>query len=233
MDIKNAYTLMFIIIGLILSIVSIFFTFDLIFKKIIDSIKRRRTKAYFKSCVVKNKKRIYNDVSLKELEVLNTTNIDLLKDELYDLFYKFEMAYNSLDYNIMKMISTTELYNNYYTGISLDLKVGEKRVIEDIERKKVYLYEVISTSSKQAISMLIEVSYKNYRINKEGRIISGKRLKPITERFEVVFRKDFETKRVVKCPNCGAAIMGNKCEYCRTTIKDVEFKISSIKRILD
>ena len=127
MDLKDAYTLMFVVIGLTLAIASIFFTFDLITKRIIDSIKRRKTKAYFKSCVVNSKKQIYKDVSLKDLEVLNTSNIELLKDELYDLFYKFEVAYNSLGYNIMKMISTTDLYNNYYTGISLDLKAGEKR----------------------------------------------------------------------------------------------------------
>ena len=33
-------------------------------------------------------------------------------------------------------------------------------------------------------------------------------------------------------PNCGAQIVGNKCEYCRTTLKDVEFKISNLKKII-
>ena len=42
-----------------------------------------------------------------------------------------------------------------------------------------------------------------------------------------------EANGTVKCSNCGAAITGNKCDYCRTTIKTVDFKISSIKKIID
>ena len=35
------------------------------------------------------------------------------------------------------------------------------------------------------------------------------------------------------CPNCGAALTGSKCDYCNSKIKDIEFKISSIKKIVD
>ena len=80
---------------------------------------------------------------------------------------------------------------------------------------------------------MIEVSYVSYTLNKYGNIISGNRNEAITERFEVTFRKDFERKEVIKCPNCGADVVGNKCEYCRKTIKNEEFKISSIKKIID
>ena len=210
-----------------------------IFKRTINIIKRRRIKKYFQSTVVRvnytidNKKNIYKDVTKKDLEEFNTENIEALKDDLYDKFYRFEVAYNSLDYNMMKMLSTTQLYNNYYTGISLDLKVGEKRIIDDVQRKSVILYEVNSTIAKQTASLLIEVSYINYRIDKDGNVISGERFKPVTEKFEVVFRKDFQKEENVKCPNCGANIVGNKCEYCRTAIKDSDFKISSIKRVID
>lgn len=37
----------------------------------------------------------------------------------------------------------------------------------------------------------------------------------------------------VECPNCGAEIIGNKCNFCRSTVKNIDFKISSIKRIID
>lgn len=80
---------------------------------------------------------------------------------------------------------------------------------------------------------MIEVSYLNYVIDRNGYVISGSREKTMTEKFEVTFRKDFERDDVTKCSNCGANIIGNKCDYCRTTIKNVEFKISSIKKIID
>ena len=46
-------------------------------------------------------------------------------------------------------------------------------------------------------------------------------------------RKEFERNPITRCPNCGANLKGNKCDYCKSKIKDVEFKISSIKKIVD
>ena len=48
-----------------------------------------------------------------------------------------------------------------------------------------------------------------------------------------MFRKDFEMNELTNCPNCGANVTGSKCEFCKTSLKTVEFKISSIKRIID
>lgn len=149
------------------------------------------------------------------------------------MFLEFENAYNNLDYNMMKILSTKQLYQNYYTGMSLDLKVGKKKIISDIEKKKVIIFELDSTIAKQIASVMIEISYFNYTIDKNGYVISGSRNKKITEKFEVMFRKDFERKDITECPNCGAEIVGNKFNFCRSTIKNVEFKISSIKKIVD
>lgn len=217
----------------------------LIFKLIRNLIKRAINHKYFKNNVVINNEvekpiengskyqRTYEDVSREALEKFNTDDINLLKDYFYDMFLEFEKAYNNLDYNMMKILSTKQLYQNYYTGMSLDLKIGKKRIISDIEKKKVIIFELDSTIAKQIASVMIEISYFNYTIDKNGYIMSGNRDKKITEKFEVMFRKDFERKDIVKCPNCGAEVVGNKCSFCRSTIKNVEFKISSIKKIID
>ena len=84
--------------------------------------------------------------------------------------------------NVMKVLSTKELYHNYYTGISLDLKTGKKRIISDIERKKVIIYGLDSTIVKQTILAYIEVEYYNYIIDKDGYVISGRRDKKVKER---------------------------------------------------
>ena len=205
---------------------------------IINTLKRRANNNYFKSNVVVNsadKKYIrqYKDVSKDKLDKFNTDDINVLKDYFYDKFLEFEKAYNNLDYNIMRMLSTEQLYHNYHTGITLDLKSGNKRIITDIEKKKVIIFELDSTIAKQIASVMIEVSYVNYKIDKKGYVISGSRNNKIIEKFEVEFRKDFERKEITKCPNCGASIVGNKCEFCRSVVKDVDFKINSIKRIVD
>lgn len=226
-------------------LVEIFITIFLyiIIGKIINKFCRRKSHIYFKNNVVKNdnylanlknktNKNIFKDISSDILKTFNTDNIDSLKDFFYDMFYKFEIAYNSLDYNIMKTLSTKQLFNNYYTGITLDLKSGQKKVISDIERKEVIIYGLDSTIARQTACVMIEISYITYTIDKNGDIISGNRNKRITEKFDVTFRKVFEKEDIKKCPNCGATIVGDKCEYCRTTLQNVEFKISNIKKII-
>lgn len=215
-----------------------------------NTIKRKVNRHAFKRSIIINKKnnssdnssnntneskykRIYNDVSKAELAQFNTDDIDNLKDFFYNMFLEFEKAYNDLDYNVLKILSTKQLYNNYYTGMSLDLKAGKKRIIRDIEKKNVILFEVDSTIAKQVATMMVEISYFNYVINSKGHVISGDQTKKVTEKFEVSFRKDFEREEVIKCPTCGATLTGNKCNYCRSIIKNVEFKISSIRKIID
>lgn len=237
------------VFGIIIVIIIVFgriWFYWLIIKLIVNAFKRIKNHKFFKNNVVRNipinekienangrRKNIYNDVSKSKLEMFNTDNIDSLKDYFFDIFLKFENAYNNLDYNMMRMLSTKQMFQNYYTGISLDLKAGQKKILNNIERKKVIIYELDSTIAKQTLSAMIEISYITYTINGEGYIISGNREKPTTERFEVTFRKDFEKNEIMKCPNCGASVTGNKCDFCRTTIKNIEFKISSIKRIID
>ena len=221
-----------------------------IFKFIINTFRRKKVHDFFKNNVIYNQentvcnrmtvrgksnkyKRIYNDVTRDKLIKFNTDNINELKKYFYEKFVQFEQAYNSLDYNTMKILSTKQLYNNYYTGITLDLRAGKKRVITDIENKKVILFELDSTTIKQVASLMVEISYFNYTLDKNGYIISGSRENKITEKFEVEFRKDFERKDVLTCPSCGAKVVGNKCDYCRNPIKNVDFKISSIKKIIE
>ena len=236
---------MFLMLAYVIEVIINIAVWVFIFKVIRNSIKRKINRNYFKNNIIVNKKietkagkgnkyqRTYNDVSKSYLEKFNIDDINVLKDYFYGMFLEFENAYNNLDYNMMKILSTKQLFQNYYTGMSLDLKIGKKKIISDIEKKKVIIFELDSTIAKQIASVMIEISYFNYTIDKNGYVISGSRNQKITEKFEVMFRKDFERKDITECPNCGAEIIGNKCNFCSSTVKNVEFKISSIKKIVD
>ena len=234
------------LIILLLVLLGEFLFYYFIIKIIVNAYRRCKNHIFFKNNVVRNtptieqlgnnrniNKNVYKDVSKIKLEMFNTDNLDVLKDYVYNIFLRFENAYNNLDYNEMKILTTKQLFQNYYTGITLDLRVGQKKIINNIERKNIIIYEIDSTIAKQTLSAMIEISYLTYTINSKGYIISGNRDNKVTEKFEVTYRKDFEKNDIVKCPNCGATITGNKCDYCRTTIKTVDFKISSIKKIID
>jgi hypothetical protein len=214
--------------------------FYLFFKLCTHSIKRDNNHNFFKNNVVnkydfeeRKRRNIYEDVSYEQLQKFNTDNLHGFKDMFYKIFEEFEYAYNDLDYDRMKRLSTPQMYNNYSTGMKLYLEVGKKRIIKDIKRNKIIVYELDSTVAKQSASVLITIDYINYTINKAGLVISGNRYQSTRETFEVTFRKDFRKEEIVKCPNCGAQITGDKCEYCRTVIPPVEWRIHNIKRILN
>lgn len=220
-----------------------FFTiliFYFIFSTLRNAFKRSITRSYFKENVItvshdsqRLRRSLYKPLTNKEIEAYHINNVEAFKDMLFEIFKTFENAYNSLDYNMMKINSTSEIFNNYYTGISLDLKIGKKKVIEDVKRSSLIIYEMYSSNQKQIVSTVIEIAYKTYTLNKEGFVISGDRSRVISEKFEVIFRKNYEHEDLIKCPGCGATVTGTICEYCRTPIKLENYKISSIKKIVD
>ena len=207
-----------------------------------DSIKRSQTRSYFKSNIIYIKETksintknptVHVDVSKNNLARFNTDDLAALKNYFYDIFHRFEVAYNNLDYATMKALSTKQVYQNYYTGISLDLKAGRKKIIDNIVREKVVLFELDSTSMKQTASLYVEISYFNYVVDKHGYVVKGNKHYAKKDKFVVNFRKDFNNKELHNCPNCGARLNDGKCSYCKSVLLEEEFKISAIKKIVN
>ena len=200
----------------------------------ISFIRKNISNSNFKNnnIILGNNKNKYNDVSNSKLADLNISDINKLKDYLYSMFYDFEVAYNNLDYNKMKKLCSSKVYNNYHTNICLNLKFGNKKIIDNIEKRKVTVFDVYSSNYKQVISTTMEISYLNYMTDGNGNIVSGSNINKITETFEVIFVKRTDAKDVIKCPNCGASVSGNTCSYCGMDLRNTDFVIDSIKRIV-
>ena len=200
---------------------------------IIYIIQRNKNKKVFKSMIISDKKKDYSDINQSKLNGFEITDISKLKIYLYDIFYRFETAYNNVDYNTMFNLSTSQLYNLYHTNIVLNLKFDEKKIIDQIKLNKMYIIEAYASKYKQVLTTVIDISYINYTIKSDGKVISGSPTKLINEKFEVTFIKNFDTKHEYRCPNCGANVKGTTCEYCKSTITDNgEFRIDSIKKIV-
>ena len=232
------------IITYVISILLFIFVWITIIRIVFRIIKQTINIAFFKKSVIKNtddffkpNKEVtfkdFKDVDKDKLAIFDTDDINKLKDYFYEMFLNFENAYNTLDFNKMHDLLTNQLYQNYYTGLSLNMKYGEKKIVENVKKKNMLIYDIDSTSYKQVVCTIIEISYISYTTNKNGQIIKGSKEHPITEKFEVIFRKDFQKNPITKCPNCGATVINNICEYCRTTLKNEKFKIHSIRKIID
>ena len=195
-------------------------------------IKKIYNKQHFKSTLIYNDKdEKYRDVDSNKLKEFDISNINDFKDELYDMFCKFESSYNDLNYNAMRACSTKQLYNNYYTGISVNLRAGLKKIIENISRENVIIYELNRNSTRQIVVAIIEISYSSYMVNSNGEITSGSK-DIVKEKFEVTFNKDFNVVSS-NCPNCGAPSDREICEFCNTPLEISNFKISKIRRIVE
>ena len=193
-------------------------------------IRKKQNRNYFKNNVVITK-HDYIDIDPRDLAGFDITDVSKLKVYLFDIFDRFEKAYNSLDYNTLYNLSTSELYNKYHTKLVVNTKLDEKAIIEAIELKKMIIFAAISSEKQQKVITVIEMSYINYTQNSKGKILRGQPNKKITEKFEVEFIKSLNGTENYRCPNCGANTSGTKCDYCNSTI-DCDFKISSIRKII-
>ncbi len=200
---------------------------------IIYIIKRNNNKKLFKSMIIKDNKMNFSDINSSKLDGFDIKDISKLKKYLYEIFYKFETAYNDVDYNTMFNLSTSKLYNLYHSNIVLNLKFEEKKIINQIELNQMYITDAFSTSAKQVITTVIDISYLNYNIKSDGKVVSGSPTKKINEKFEVIFIKYFDKNDDYRCPNCGANVTGSVCEYCNSKItNNSDFRIDSIKKIV-
>lgn len=221
----------FIIVGFILILLLLYWPVFLPIL-IIYLIKRQKNRNLFKSMVVKTK-RDYTDIDSSKLEGFDTNDIDKLKIYLFDIFYRFETAYNSIDYNTMYNLSTEYLYDMYHTSVTINQKFNEKKIIEQIELEKMIIYDAQTFQNQQIIYTLIEISYINYTQNSNGKIISGNPTKKIKESFEVSFVKQIKNNNKYKCPNCGASVNGLICDYCKSKLDNTgDYRIDSIKKIV-
>ena len=197
---------------------------------IIYLIKRNNNRKYFKSTVV-NSSTVYKDISPDKLVGFDITDLSKMKIFLYDIFYRFETAYNSLDYNTMYNLCTSKIYGMYQTNMNINSKFDQKRIIEAIELKDMIIYGAYASDKKYVVYTMIEISYINYTQTSKGKIMSGNPSKKVTERFEVTFVKELSNKKNYRCPNCGANVTSTTCDYCKSKINDFEFKIDSIRKI--
>lgn len=223
-----------IIIAFISAIILIDFFLDIL-RRIRGVIDRRLDRKNFKENVIyvdKSNEFKYGDVDESELANFGIESLRLLKSGLYEIFLYFEYSYNNFDFNRMRLFCTDKLYNIYCANIDLYMKSGRKKIIEKMFRNKdVIVFEIRSDNKGLSVSTIIDVNYVSYTVSKSGLIISGSK-SPINEKFEVIFYKE-ANQVLTNCVNCGAPISGDKCEFCNTVIPKSDFKISSIKKIIE
>ena len=207
--------------------------------------KKNKNKKYFKSTVI-NKDRYQNngffnniqdtyvDINDYKLEWFDTNDIDVLKRHFSSLFIDFERALNNLDYNTLYNICTPSLYELYHSDLTVNLKLGNKKIIDNISIEKMVIYNTTKNDEEQKVYIMLEMKSNSYTMNSSGKITSGSPMLPVKEEFIAVFVKKLKkaNEGQLRCPNCGATVTSTKCEYCNTEFKQYEFKIDTIRKLV-
>lgn len=198
-------------------------------------IKKKQNKTALKKTII-TRSPVYDsfvDISSYKLEHFNTNDLPVLKAYFGDIFIQFEKAYNNVDYNALYNICVPSLYELYKSDISIKLKLGEKKIIDDPSIEKIAITNSIKNDDQHEVQVMIRLKSKSYSITDTGKVISGNAVKPVEEDFLITFVRTFnkDAKETLRCPNCGATINSSKCEYCNTEFKQYDFKIYAINKL--
>lgn len=198
-------------------------------------VKKNSNRKAFKKTLIQREsvKDTYIDIDDYKLGYFDTNDLGTLKNYFGGLFLDFEKAINNIDYNTLYNICTPSLYELYSSDLKVNLKLGEKKFIEDPKIEKMVIYNTTKNKTEQIVSVMLRLESRNYTMNQSGRITSGNSLNPVHEEFIVNFIKKFKKdEESSRCPNCGAMIKNTKCEYCNTEYKQYDFRINSISKLV-
>lgn len=152
---------------------------------------------------------------------LPKAKIKEIKKQLYDKFYKIQIAKTKYDYDSLRELCTDELYNMYKTQLQvMDMK-AHKHVMDDFRVIDIRIYGVNEVNGLIHIDVYLKVSFLDYVEDVDDKYIAKGHLgNYVTNKYLMTFVRRADNNKEVKCPDCGAIVKSHSttCEYCRGKI---------------
>lgn len=152
---------------------------------------------------------------------LPNAKIKEVKKQLYDKFYRIQIAKTKFDYDTLRKLCTDELYNMYKTQLQvMDMK-AQKHVMDDFRPINIRIYGASEVNGLIHLDVYLKVSFLDYIEDVDDEYIAkGHRANYVTNRYIMSFVKKADNTKELKCPDCGAIIKEHSttCEYCRGKI---------------
>lgn len=144
-----------------------------------------------------------------------------IKKQLYDKFYKIQIAKTKFDYDTLRELCTDELYNMYKTQLQLMEMKAHKHIMDDFRLMDIRIYGVNEVNGLIYLDVYMKVNFVDYVEDvDDGYIAKNFRGNYVTNRYIMSFVRRADTTKEQKCPDCGAIIREHSttCEYCRGKI---------------
>ena len=141
----------------------------------------------------------------------------------YKIYCDVQDAWMNFKLEDVRDIITDELYSMYESQLStLEVK-GEQNIMKDFVLKGSFLKDVTNQNDTITITTGYIIEFYDYIAEQAtGKVIRGTSNRKVRITYEMKFRQTLdESKKVTKCPNCGADIEMNTsgiCEYCHNKL---------------
>lgn len=182
----------------------------------------------------------YQDITEEKLKtIMPKDNLDHLKLEAFHNFVQIQDAWMNFDYKTLREYCSDELYNTYKSQLeTLKLKNGQN-IMSEYDNIDTKIIDIESVNGEIIMKVFMCVEFFDYVINtKTKEITRGSDEYKLVNNYIMTFvMRDAKTsKKITKCPNCGAKIKHNtsgECEYCNATIvkKASKFVLTTKKNI--
>ena len=157
-----------------------------------------------------------------ELDKIKEPSIKFMK--AYDEFVSegsIQNAWSDFDYDTMKSLISDELFKNYKSQLKVLSAKKQKNIMHDFELIDAYISNFEKDGKYYSIDVIMTVSFYDYVVNKDGKVVRGKKKTLVENKYLLTYSKDERHSNI--CPNCGATLKKEdvtKCEYCKTIISN-------------
>lgn len=141
--------------------------------------------------------------------------------ETYKIYCDVQEAWMNFKLEDVRDVITDELFTMYESQLETLKVKGEQNIMKEFILKNVYLSDVTKQNNTVTITAIYMIDFYDYIINSSTKtVIRGSDNYKMSVNYQMKFRQTLdESKKVTKCPNCGANIDVNangECSYCHS-----------------
>ena len=161
----------------------------------------------------------YSDCSSSMLEEVDVTDIDKIKDELYQKFIDVQNAWMEFDYDSLSKLCSSELYSTYKAQLEVLKVKNGKNIMHDFKLNNISIISASKNGNMGRVKVYLDVTFYDYVIDcNTDIVIRGRKNVPVHNRYILEYTKKLEV--LENCPSCGCKITNDdiKCPACGTNI---------------
>lgn len=149
------------------------------------------------------------------------TYLEELKNQVFNTYKDIQIAWMNKDLEPVRNMLSDHMFNMYKTQVATLIAKKQTNMMEDITYDNCRVINVQNINGKQEVTVILEVTCKDYIVDKNNKVIRGKDTAINHYRYRLCFVRSVTKSTLDTCPNCGAGLenaASDKCEYCGTVI---------------